>query len=136
TVNGTTATGLSLKNSHLVEAQLQGIELKNAEIENSRLSGILLRGVRVRESQIVGCEWSDVLISGGESWGWKKRGLDGARLENCQFQRVLISECRLHKTVLRNLQLADFKLQNVDLSGQTIDGNEAFFEAVKKAQGK
>ncbi|GEM_PF-6299686 len=128
--NGAAVSELALRRSEVAGAEFQASRISDLSIEDSQVRNTLMRGTVVHKTVLAHCRFDDVLFSGLEKWGWKKRGLENVRFENCNLNKVLFSDCRLSKTILKNLSLNNQKFQDLDLTGLTLDGNDAFLAAV------
>lgn len=118
---------VALRESSLEGLDLQSAQLSDVEVVRSRLEGSIVRSLRLKKVRFVDCAWSDVLASGGEHW--RRSGFEDVLFEGCKFNRVLLSECRLTRVTLRNIDCAEVKAHRVELTDRVIDGNEAFLAA-------
>jgi uncharacterized protein YjbI with pentapeptide repeats len=133
--SGVAIDGLETRDVRLTEVELQASHWRDARILGGEWSGVLARGLRLRDTAFVNCTLRDVLFSVGDAWewkGWKKRGFDQVTFENCVLEKTLFSECRFANTVIKNVTLKDYQVRGADISGLTLDGNEAFLRAVER----
>lgn len=127
-VVGAQITDLRLRGSSLEGFDLQAVQMTDLELTRCRLDSTIVRSLRLKKIRMVDCVWSDVLLSGGDTW--KRSGFEDVSFEGCKLSRALLSECRLTRVTFRNLDLSEVKAHRVELADQIIDGNEAFLAAI------
>jgi uncharacterized protein YjbI with pentapeptide repeats len=127
-VTSSALSEVTLRRSRIDHGRMDETRASEVLVEGSEWNGVVTRGVGFKEVQFVGCRFEDVVFSaegrGGKKWSWSK-----ARFENCQLDRVLFSDCRTHHTIIRGVTLKDVQIRGADLSGLTLEGNEAFLRA-------
>jgi uncharacterized protein YjbI with pentapeptide repeats len=131
-LHGVAISGLELKDSTVNDLVMLAGSFRNLSLEGVRADKLALRGVGFKDSSFKDSDLTDFTIAGHTGWKWKWARYDGVRFERCKMQRVSFTECRLSKCQIRNVTVSDLAVQGVDLTGQAIDGNEAFLKAVGK----
>ncbi len=129
-VSGAALNDVRWSGTEFRKCELQAVAMADSTFSDSRLTGLILRGLRVVDTAWIGCDWNGVTISGLEKWSWKKQGFKNVRFENCRLEKCTFTDCRFTNVTLRNLTLVDRNFHDVELIGQTLDGDEAFLKAV------
>ncbi|MDB5050101.1 MAG: hypothetical protein JWO30_3172 [Fibrobacteres bacterium] len=115
----TAVSASEIQNSRIADLSLQGCEIRD----------LMVRMMSVRDTAFNACFFQDVVFSGSETWVWKKQGIKDVRLDNCRFEKVLFSNCRLANVTIKNVTLRDRQFRDLDLTGKTIDGDDEFLKA-------
>jgi uncharacterized protein YjbI with pentapeptide repeats len=136
----TSISGAKIKDLRIVGSKLSGVDAQAVQISGTNwiectLAGVFLRGTQLDKTTFTRCKLKEVVFSGGEasSWkNWSKNGLTGVEFENVELDQVLFADCHWKRVVVKNVKLKDVRIEGVRLADVTIDGNEAFLEAIKK----
>jgi uncharacterized protein YjbI with pentapeptide repeats len=128
-INGTGLSDVKLVGTSITASEIQMTRISDFSLRDCVIKDMMMRILSLRNCVFTGCAFQDVVFSGSEGWAWKKQGLKDVRIENCRFEKVLFSDCRMTNVVLKNLTLKDRQFRNLDLSGKTLDGDAEFLKA-------
>lgn len=129
-VNATALSDVSVARTSLSQSEIHASHLAGLSLRDCEARNLMLRMLSVKHSAFAGCTLIDVVFSGAGKWTWKKQGIRDARFENCRLEKVLFADCRFTDVTLRNLTLKDRQFRNLELSGQVLDGDDAFLRAI------
>jgi uncharacterized protein YjbI with pentapeptide repeats len=132
-LHGVHISGLDLRDSSLNDVRMTAGFLKDVVFDEVRADKLVLRGMGFKDVTLKQSEFNDVLFAPPAGWKWKWARFDSVRIEQSRLSGVSFTECRLSKCNIRNVTVSDLALKGIDLSGQSIDGTEAFLKAVGKA---
>ncbi len=132
-INGAAISDLKLIRSSVSASEIQVSHLSDVAIRGCEVKDLMVRMMSLRDVACGDCLFHDVVFSGSERWVWKKQGLKAVRIDNCRFEKVLFSNCRLMGVTLKNVTLKDRQFRDLDLSGMNIDGDDAFLKAAGAA---
>ena len=98
--------------------------LDGCTIQASSVKGMTLAGTTVRGLAVTGCALADVAlkqttVTGGK---WNDCRADGLVLENCEFENCQWVGCKLRGTRIVGVKLSGRVMRNLDLSGNTNEG--------------
>jgi uncharacterized protein YjbI with pentapeptide repeats len=127
--NSTVLAEVILRATRFAQCRMDESKFSEVEWDNCEWNRVVTRSVGFERVQFRGCRFDDVVFTAaghcfGKRWSWGK-----TRWEDCQLDRVLFSDCQTRHTVIRGVTLQDLQIRGADLSGQTIEGNEAFLRA-------
>lgn len=129
------AVGAASRGSSLLDCEMEAAVLCDVAFEQTQWRSVVLRQLHVHDASFSACHFEELLYAGSEKWGWRKRSLlKDVAFENCRLTKVMFSDCCFEDVVIRNVALKNKQFSNLVLSGQVIDGTEAFLRAVATAQ--
>ncbi|MEO6094936.1 MAG: pentapeptide repeat-containing protein [Fibrobacteria bacterium] len=129
-VNATALSDVSVSRTSLSQSEIHASHIAGLSLQDCDARNLMLRMLSLKHSAFSGCALIDVVFSGAEKWTWKKQGIRDTRFENCRLEKVLFADCRFTDVTLRNLTLKDLQFRHLELSGQVLDGDDAFLRAI------
>ncbi|HUO06839.1 MAG TPA: pentapeptide repeat-containing protein [Phycisphaerae bacterium] len=143
-ISGSSLTELTLVNSVIRAVVFAGVKCARLRLEgNSALDGCTVQatsmkgltgteGTTLRGVTIAGCMLADVTMRQTtlEQVRLSDCKADGLMLEECAWRNCQLIACKMRGTKIRGVTLEGRVLRNLDLSGKTIEGDEAFAREV------
>ncbi|MBT3586706.1 MAG: pentapeptide repeat-containing protein [Halobacteriovoraceae bacterium] len=122
--HGSKASKLNIIDSNICDTEFHGSSLKELAIKkNSQFRDIEFHGCSITHTN-----WGNIKLDDVK--------LQGLTIKDCNWENVDFSDCQLNNLKLvdchlKNISLSNLSLQDRNLEGQLIDGNEAFLKALE-----
>ncbi|MEO7425266.1 MAG: hypothetical protein ABI036_08765 [Fibrobacteria bacterium] len=128
-INGSTVADVKIIRTSIARGEIQGSQLVDVFLEGCEVKELTVRLLSLLDAAFTACAFQDVVFSGSDKWLGKRMGFKDVRMDNCRMDKVLFSNCKLTGVVLKNITLRDRQFRDLELTGLTLDGDEAFLRA-------